>query len=188
MNKEKQYLKDYIDQINKKVKVYNDCTKLVTDFKGSVECFRCNNVKYRFEIFYNYYIVLSNVDTIRNIIKNSFNKSSEIIKIKLTEKSFKIIKNDDENLLSYVVSNSKTLKDIYNILYKSNCRNIDIVYDYLHSSFVNKDDWDNDIEIISIIEKDLTDLVNKIEDIINSIEMPYIEDKKLDIVDQFKDY
>ena len=181
MSEEKQYLKDYIEQLNKKIKVYNELDNLIREFdnidKSNYLTIKKENTKEKFNIFYNYYIILNNNTAIRDIIANSFNHSSVVIKEKLKniEKEFQFdcIKN---GLIFTIFEHINDIQNMYNILYNNtNKYDINQVKNFI-DIYNNTDIYS---EVNDIINDDLLLLKNRLKGLRDSIKMPGYRDNEL---------
>lgn len=169
-NEQKPYLKDYITELNGKIKLYSECNTLIKEFKNTKSFLKCNNdiMKYRFRIFFDYYMNLSSNNDIRNIIEKSFNTTITLIYATILDTVSDIKNNNDADLLTYIHEKHDEIETMYNIGYANNTLiSINI---YLDSFLVDRY-YTKKIKIS--IEKELESLVNKLENLMNSIEMPY---------------
>ena len=169
-NKQKSYLKDYITELNSKIKLYNECNTLIKEFINAKSFLKCNNdvMKHRFKIFFNYYKNLNSNNDIRNIIEKSFNISSTMIYAEILNVVSYIKDNNDINLLTYIHENRDDFETMYNIGYANNV--MDTIDRYLNSFLVDKYDTK---KIKASIEKELESLVNRLAKLTNSIQMTY---------------
>lgn len=168
-NKQKSYLKDYITELNSKIKLYNECNTLIKEFINA-KSFLCSKdvMKHRFKIFFNYYKNLNSNNDIRNIIEKSFNTTITLIYAEILNNVSNIKNNNDIDLLTYIHENRDDFETMYNIGYANDV--MDTIDRYLNSFLVDRYDTK---KIKASLEKELESLVNRLENLMNSIEMPY---------------
>ena len=179
MSEEKQYLKDYIEQLNNKVKAYNDLDNLIHEFDiiDHSIMLKKESTKEKFNMLYNYSKVLNNDRIIREIIYNSFSHSSVVIKEKLKSIEKEFQSDCTENGFIFTIfKHINDIQNIYNILY-TNKSIIDKIKDFV-DIYNNTDIY---FEVKDTIDNDLLSIKNKLIRIRDSIEMPNYKDNEVDL-------
>lgn len=183
MIEEKQYIKDYITQLDKKIKVYNECKTIIHSFNQINNSYDslCNRIKNQFNLYYNHYITLNNNSSIRKIIEKNFNRSSLAITAVLINIEHQIQDECSKNFINSIFNHIDDIRAIHNIITKDK---IQMIKEYIDTYNFN----DTNTNVIDTLNRDLTELANTLKNLMDSIEMPYVKDANLELSDFFKDY